>query len=353
MQAPAGGRYSLERPLGHGGMALVFLAHDGELERPVAIKFLADNLAGDPDFHRRFLREGRIAARLSHPNVVQVFDVGEDDGRPYIVMEYVDGETLAERLTRRRPLPPAEVVDLGLQVSAGLAHAHAAGLVHRDVNPRNLLLRQDGTVKIADFGIARLLEDSALTQEGTVLGTIAYLAPEQAKGLETTTAVDCYALGAVLHEALQGRPPYTADSLAKLIEAQRHAPAPPAGAQPWLAHLVLRCLARDPVDRPSASEINAELRAPPEKQATVPLLLSETAVLTAPSRFRVSRRARAALIGAAIGVAALGLALSSLGGGGHAPKPASAPTPPSSPPSPSSPVAQARDLAAWLRAHAG
>jgi len=344
-QAPVGGRYSFERPLGHGGMALVQLAHDRELDRPVAIKLLADNLAGDPGFRLRFLREGQIAARLSHPNVVQVFDVGDEGGRPYIVMEYVEGETLAERLVRRRRLPPAEVVDLGLQVSAGLAHAHAAGLVHRDVNPRNLLLGLDGTVKIADFGIARPLGDSDLTQTGAVLGTMAYLAPEQARGLEVTTAVDCYSLGAVLYEALGGRPAYAATSLAGLIEAQQAgAIAPPEGAPPWLAHLILRCLAAEPAERPSAFEIAAELRAAPEARATVPLLPTATAVLRRPARYRVSRRARAALIGGAVGATALGLALASIGGG-HAAKPAPRPAPSIAP------AAQARDLARWLRAH--
>jgi serine/threonine-protein kinase len=314
-------------------MAVVQLAHDRELDRPVAIKLLADNLAGDPGFRLRFLREGQIAARLSHPNVVQVFDVGDEGGRPYIVMEYVEGETLAERLVRLGRLPPAEVVDLGLQVAAGLAHAHAAGLVHRDVNPRNLLLRRDGTVKIADFGIARPLDDSGLTQTGAVLGTMAYLAPEQARGLEVTTAVDCYALGAVLYEAVGGRPAYAAASLAGLIEAQQAgAIAPPEGAPPWLA------------ERPSASEIAAELRAAPEARATVPLLPTATAVLRRPSRYRVSRRARAALIGGAAGATALGLALASIGGG-HASRHAPPPAPPISP------AAQARDLARWLRAH--
>ena len=179
----AGGRYRLGRPLGHGGMATVYLGRDSELDRPVAVKVLAENLAGDAVFRERFLREARLAARLSHPNVVSVYDAGEDaDGRLYIVMECVEGETLADVLRERGRLPAAEAVGLALQACRGLAHAHAAGLVHRDVKPQNLLLREDGTLKIADFGIARAAETTALTQVGTVLGTAAYLSPEQALG---------------------------------------------------------------------------------------------------------------------------------------------------------------------------
>src|SRR5689334_17683203 len=176
-------------------MATVYLAQDEELHRPVAVKVLAENLAGDAALRERFLREARLAARLSHPNVVSVYDAGEtEDGLPYIVMEYVPGTTLAE-LGR---VPPHEGVELVLQACRGLAHAHAAGLVHRDVKPQNLLLRDDGTVKVADFGIARAAETTALTQIGTVLGTAAYLSPEQALGEEVTAAADVYSLGAVL-----------------------------------------------------------------------------------------------------------------------------------------------------------
>ena len=172
----AEGRYRIERTLGYGGMAVVYLAHDEELRRLVAIKVLAEHLSGDSAFRERFLQESRLASRLSHPNVVQVYDAGEADGRPYIVMEYVEGDTLAER----GKLAYEDAVPLALQACAGLQHAHAAGLVHRDVKPANLLVREDDVLKIADFGIARAAELTRLTQHGTVLGTAAYLAPEQA-----------------------------------------------------------------------------------------------------------------------------------------------------------------------------
>ena len=194
-------------------MAVVYLARDIELDRAVAVKLLAENLAGDPSFEKRFVREARLAARLSHPNVVSVYDAGEDGGRPYIVMEYVEGETLADLLARRGRIPPDEARGLALQAANGLAHAHAAGLVHRDVKPQNLILRGDGTLKIADFGIARAAEATALTQAGTVLGTAAYLSPEQALGEEVGPAADVYSLGAVLYELLTGRPPFELESL--------------------------------------------------------------------------------------------------------------------------------------------
>src|SRR5438876_1114051 len=173
VQTIESGRYTVERRLGGGGMAVVYLARDEELDRLVAVKVLAENLAGDEEFRERFLREARMAARLSHPNVVSVFDAGEDDGRPYIVMEYVNGEKVADELERRKRFTAAQAVDLALQVCGGLDHAHAAGLVHRDVKPGNLLRREDGLVKIADFGIAPAAETTDLAQVGTVLGTVA------------------------------------------------------------------------------------------------------------------------------------------------------------------------------------
>ena len=221
----AAGRYRIERTLGSGGMAVVYLAHDEELHRRVAIKVLAEHLAGDDSFRARFLQESKLAGRLSHPNVVQVYDAGEAEGSPYIVMEYVPGDTIAQR----GKLSSRDAVPLALQACAGLQHAHAAGLVHRDVKPANLLVREDDVLKIADFGIARAAELTRLTQHGTVLGTAAYLSPEQAAGEEVTTATDIYSLGAVVYELLTGRSPYEFESLAELAaptEGRRHHAAP-------------------------------------------------------------------------------------------------------------------------------
>src|SRR5918999_4919235 len=216
----ADGRYRIEKPLGEGGMADVFLAQDTGLDRPVAIKVLAQRLLGDEALRTRFVREARMAAGLQHPNIVTVFDTGEHDGRPFIVMELVEGMTLADRLRSQGKLSPDEVIFIGVQACAGLARAHAAGLVHRDVKPGNLLLRKDGVVKVADFGIASAAELTSVTEAGTILGTAAYLAPEQAEGRTATPQSDLYGLGAVLYEALTGRQPFQFRSLADLVTTQ-------------------------------------------------------------------------------------------------------------------------------------
>jgi serine/threonine-protein kinase len=345
-------------------MAVVDLARDVELDRPVAVKRLAENLARDEDLRRRFLREARLAARLAHPNVVRVFDVGEVDGRPFIAMEYVEGETLAELVARRGPLPPAEVATLGVQACGALAAAHAAGLVHRDVKPQNLLLGRDGVLKLGDFGIASGHDGTRLTLDGTVLGTAGYLAPEQARGEQVTAAADVYAIGAVLYELLTGTPPRSAVSLADLGADDVFRPPDVAGrapaAPPELTEAVTACLAVAPEDRPASAAALARRLAPVASEARtldLPLDASQraTEILALP-RPRSGRRRRgrrlvgaAALVVVTVGGAAGAVALSS---GGHAPRPGSPPHAVAPPPPGTNPVEQARALASWLQRHA-
>ena len=242
------GRYRLDRALGSGGMAIVYLAHDRELDRVVAVKRLADNLSHDRSFRDRFLREAQLAAPLSHPNVVRVYDFGHDpDGRPFIVMEYVEGGSLAETLARDGALSPARVVAVARDCCAGLAYAHAAGLVHRDLKPQNLLLDLDGRVKIADFGIARTLDGTSLTLTGSVLGTAGYLAPEQAGGEQVSAAADIYGLGVTLHQLATGAMP---------------GPDAPQALPDPLRGVVARCLDPDPARRPTAEALSAMLDEP-------------------------------------------------------------------------------------------
>jgi len=347
------GRYAIERPLGHGGMSTVDLARDIELDRKISLKRLAENLARDDELRARFKREARLAARLSHPNVIRIYDVGEDgDGRPFIAMEYVDGETLAALVTRQGPLPPREATELGVQIARALAAAHEAGLVHRDVKPQNLMLRSDGVLKLGDFGIAFGLEGTRLTMTGTVLGTAAYLAPEQARGEEVTAAADVYGAGAVLYELLTGRPPRNVMSLAQL-SATGAIPAP-QDAPPELARIVLRCLAADPADRPaSAAGLARELATTLPEPQTLPLpdhpSLRPTEITSRPRRAAHGRR-RAALVAAAVAaIAVIAGVAAAFSTGGTAPV---KPAPPAKVAGiPQSPTAQeeARALAAWLR----
>lgn len=349
----AGGRYRVERTLGHGGMALVVLAHDAELDRPVAIKLLAEQFARDAALRARFLREAQLAGALAHPNIVQVFDAGEDGGRPYIVMECVEGETLADVLARRGRLPWREAVQLASQACAGLQHAHDAGLVHRDVKPQNLLLRQDGTLKLVDFGIARAAEATRLTQAGTVLGTAAYLSPEQAAGEEVTAAADVYALGAVLYELLTGRTPYTFETLAELAYRQSHEPIAPIGelardVPTAVEDVVMRCLARNPAYRPrSAAELARTLAA---AHPSVPRTAITEPFPERPAP-RKRRRPFAWIAAAVAGLTAAVVGLAVFATADDDPPPA----PPRVEPVPRGDTAaeQARNLAAWLRENSG
>ncbi len=246
------GRYELGERLGLGGMSTVQVAFDTRLERYVAVKLLAEHLADDAQFVTRFRREAMAAARLVHPNIVQVYDFGLDEpsGRHYIVMERIVGPSGAQVLRERGHLPIDEAVDWIAQSCRGLEYAHRSGLVHRDVKPGNLLLSEaDGTIKLADFGIAKTASDeSSITQVGSVLGTAAYLAPEQAAGEEAGPAADLYGLGVVAYQLLSGRLPYEAASLTELaLKQQREVPPPlhhvdPA-IPPALAVAVERALA--------------------------------------------------------------------------------------------------------------
>jgi serine/threonine protein kinase len=250
------GRYRLESRLGFGGMSTVHLALDLRLERQVAVKLLAEHLADDPAFVSRFQREAQAAARLIHPNVVQVFDSGRDEGsgQYFIVMEYIEGQSGAEILRDDGWVEVEEGLSIIEQACEGLHYAHRHGVVHRDVKPGNLLRSREGVVKLADFGIAKATEQSSITQVGSVLGTAAYLAPEQARGEEAGPSADLYALGVVTYQLISGRLPYEATSLTELaLKQQQEEPATldtlVAAVSPELADAVAVALALDPRDR--------------------------------------------------------------------------------------------------------
>jgi Protein kinase domain len=344
----AGDRYELERRLGHGGMATVYCARDLKLDRQVAIKLLADNFAGDDEVRKRFSREARLAARLDHPNVVQVFDVGEDEDRPFIVMEHVEGGTLEDRLSRRRrSLDRAEALRLLGQLCEGLGHAHSKKLVHRDIKPQNLLLRaSDDCLKITDFGIARAAEETTrLTRPGKVIGTDRYMAPEQMADGKITAATDVYACGVVADELL------------------------PKSRSPELSEIIARCLQEDPGQRFSDASALGEAFATVEgngavgvvrriKSTALPtkaLPTTSTAQWPAPTDVKSRRRRRGRVrIAAALVLVALVAAgaVIALGPGDSdspsKPKARQAAAPVAVPNS-DDPATQARELADFLR----
>ena len=286
------GRYELGEELGSGGMARVVAGHDRELDRPVAVKLL--HLTSDRTARQRFLREARTAARFHHPNAVAVHDAGEDEGQPYIVMELVRGRTLADLLASDGPLPVDEVIAIVTGVLDALAAAHARGLVHRDVKPANVLLPEEGGVKLADFGIAKALDDatSGLTSPGTVVGTVSYVAPELVEGGAATPASDVYSVACVLFEALTGRPPHGGDTPLSVAYAHVRSPVPPIRelrpeVPPDLAAVVERSLAKDPGQRyADAAEMRAALLEGPEATPppTLPLAGAGAIVGDAPTR---------------------------------------------------------------------
>jgi eukaryotic-like serine/threonine-protein kinase len=263
-----GDRYRLVRMIGSGGMGTVWEAEDETLGRPVAVKVLSESLAAGEHAVRRFEREAQAAARLSGPYIAAVYDFGRSEGRPYIVMELVRGETLADRLAREGPLPPREASRIATQVAEALEEAHRAGIVHRDVKPGNVMLTPAGDVKVMDFGIAAAAWAERVTTPGLVLGTPSYLAPEQAKSEKTTPASDVYALGAMLYEMVAGRPPFVAESpvalaLAHIREDPRPLDQVADGVPPSLASASMAALAKDPAERPpSAAAFASMLREP-------------------------------------------------------------------------------------------
>jgi serine/threonine protein kinase len=259
------GRYRIEGRLGVGGMSTVHLAFDQRLERYVALKLLAEHLADDPTFVSRFRREALAAARLVHPNIVQVFDFGFDEGhhQHFIVMEHVPGHSCAELLRDRGHLDVDQGVEIVCQACRGLDYAHRNGVVHRDVKPGNLLVSGSDVVKLADFGIARATDQSSITQVGSVLGTAAYLAPEQARGEEAGPRADIYSLGVVTYQLLSGRLPYEANSLSELaLMQQREAPVRLDTLNPAvpreLGQAVSMALAIDQEARPPDAALFAE-----------------------------------------------------------------------------------------------
>src|ERR671919_1124758 len=213
-------RYRLEEKIGSGGMSSVYRAFDPTLERWVAIKLMHRDISNDPDQLERFRREARAVAQLNHPHVVTVIDAGEDDGNPFIVFEYVEGETLKDRIRRLGRLPVAEAVAYAVEIARALAAAHQRSIVHRDVKPQNVLIDPEGSAKVTDFGIARTLEEEGLTADGRVLGTTDYVSPEQALGHAVTGQSDLYSLGIVLFEMLTGDVPFRGEN--QVAVAMKH-----------------------------------------------------------------------------------------------------------------------------------
>jgi eukaryotic-like serine/threonine-protein kinase len=293
-------RYELEKLVGTGGMSSVYRAHDSLLERHVALKVMHEQLLAEGDHVERFRREARLAAQLSHPNIVTVIDRGEQEGRQFIVFEYVEGENLKALIEREAPLPERAAIELALQIADGLAFAHGHGLVHRDVKPQNVLLTEDGRAKVTDFGIARSIDvHHGLTQTGTVMGTSDYISPEQARGGPVDACSDIYSLGAVLYELLTGDVPFPGDNFVSV--AMQHINQPPPSVRerrpelsPRIDASVRKAMAKDPDDRfPTMEAFAAELRAclaEPDGAAVGPA--DQTLVVPGPRRRPRRRRPR-------------------------------------------------------------
>jgi serine/threonine-protein kinase len=258
-------RYRVEARIGQGGMAEVYRGFDPALERTVAIKVLLPPYDRDAGFVARFRREAQAAARLSHPNIVGVYDTGADGETQYIVMEYIEGRTLASFLAGGGKPTPMQAVELGDKIAGALAAAHAQGIVHRDIKPANVMVTREGAVKVMDFGIARLQSDATAPQTSSVIGTPAYFSPEQAQGLPVDARSDIYSLGCVLYELLAHRPPFTGDTPVAIAYKQvNESPVPPSQVNPdvppRLDAVVMKCMAKNPANRyQSAAELSADL----------------------------------------------------------------------------------------------
>ncbi len=259
-----GGRYHLAELVGQGGMATIYRARDTKLGRDVAIKVLRGEYGSDVSFLARFQREAQAAAQLNHPNVVAVFDYGQDPVGPYIVMELVTGGDLAGALRERGPLPPTVAASIAQQIADALDAAHARGIVHRDIKPSNVLLSTGGRVKVADFGIAQAFTDAQLTMTGVTMGSVHYFSPEQARGEPVGTPSDIYSVGLVLYEMLTGQRAFTGGSAAEVAMARLSGRIPtPAAVRPdvpmALDAIVRWTLQPDPRARPPAAELSAAL----------------------------------------------------------------------------------------------
>lgn len=261
-----GGRYEIEEKIGAGGMAIVYKAKDTLLNRTVAIKVLREQFVSDEGFVKRFRREAQSAASLSHPNIVSIYDVGKDGDVDYIVMEYVKGQTLKEIIRSEAPMPAEKAVHIIRQIAEALAHAHANNIIHRDIKPQNILITSDGRAKVTDFGIARAVSAATLTHTGDIVGSVHYLSPEQAKGVQTSEQSDIYSLGIILYELVTGRVPYDGDT--PITIALKHIQEEPelpgrivSGVSSELDALIMKAIAKSVDERyKSTAEFLADLQ---------------------------------------------------------------------------------------------
>ena len=260
------GRYQIIRTIGEGGMANVYLAYDTILDREVAVKILRGDLAGDEKFVKRFQREAKAASSLNHPNIVEMYDVGEDDGNYFLVMEFVDGRTLKSLVKKRGALSLNEVIDIMLQLTSGIAHAHDSYLIHRDIKPQNVLMLEDGRAKITDFGIAVALNSTELTQTNSVMGSVHYLPPEQANGGGASVKSDIYSLGILMYELLVGKLPFKGENAVEIAIKHMKEPIPSVRAQnesipQSIENIILKACAKNPKNRyDSANEMHEDIK---------------------------------------------------------------------------------------------